>query len=96
MPVPPRGIEVRNAFAAFAEDDSEGDSEEQETTSEVKEKVADFSEAEAEQVLEELLNGWVHSCPVVGGSTRQAAVDREVENCAAALLAIRMCAPRRA
>ena len=38
----------------------------------------DISEAEAEQELEELLNGWVHSCPVVGGSTRQAACE-EIE-----------------
>ena len=81
-----------------------------------------FSEAEAEQELEELLNGWVHSCPVVGGSTRQAAceeiearlawlpsqatvhpgaawkaaVDRQLASCAAALLALRRPAPRRA
>ena len=37
-----------------------------------------FSEAEAEQELEELLNGWVHSCPAFGGSTRQA-VCQEIE-----------------
>ena len=81
-----------------------------------------FSEAEAEQEFEELLNGWVHSCPVVGGSTRQAAceeiearlawlpsqatvhpgaawkaaVDRQLASCAAALLALRRPAPRRA
>jgi hypothetical protein len=39
---------------------------------------SNFSEAEAEKELLELLNGWVHSCPVARGSTRQEACE-EIE-----------------
>ena len=106
-----------NRFAALAEAESE-----EEEVSQPALAVRDISKAEAEHLLAELLNGWVHSCPVEAGSTRQAAcaelearlawlplqltvhtgaawqaaVESELEVCAAALSAIRMCAPRRA
>ena len=64
---------AQNKFAALAELEAESDEETLEETA-LGDQQSNSSEAEAEKELLELLNIWVHSCPVArGGSIREAA-----------------------
>ena len=64
---------AQNKLAALAELEAESDEETLEETA-LGDQQSNFSEAEAEKELFELLNVWVHSCPVAkGGGIRQAA-----------------------
>ena len=69
---------AQNKFAALAEVDEAGESAADLVPEELPFEEEAAYEAEAAKELEVLLNGWVHSCPAFGGSTRQA-VCQEIE-----------------